>query len=67
MEVINRLKNMPWQITRIMTDKGFEVIEIKKFWKNPHGGFSFNKFERIFCNQAEWKKLKNWIKGKEDD
>lgn len=63
MEILKEQKKMPWQVTELITDSQMVLIQIKKFYKNPHGGFTFKKYDIIKCSKEEWKIFKNWLKG----
>lgn len=53
---------MPWQITKILSDEGKILFQIKIFFKNPKGGYTFKKYHALYCDEDQWEKFKRWIK-----
>ena len=58
MEIIETVKIMPWEITKIINNWGKKQILLKYYSKIPgSNSYNFQKFGQIFCKPEDWEKL----------
>jgi hypothetical protein len=64
MEIIGQpWKCLPWQVTKLIDDKGKKLIQIKKYMEYAPGKFNFKRYGVIYCSEEEWRIFKNKIKA----